>query len=78
MSFEIFNEHSVKEECREMFLALNSSKREVSYAISDLPIESIQESINHYPANIKVRRLKGSKVKVWIPEVIPPTKEPNN
>lgn len=62
MGFKIFNEHTVQEECREMFIAL----RNADYAISTLEKEQIERYANHYNVSVKLRKLKYEGVKVSI------------
>ena len=58
--FEVFKDHAVKEEVRQMLLAL----KDADYAISDLPYEDIAKYAKHFGTDVKLRRLKGEKVKV--------------
>lgn len=60
MSFEIFTEHQVKEEVREMLLAL----KDADYAISDLSKEQIQQYADEFRAAVKLRKLKDGRTKV--------------
>lgn len=60
MSFEIFTEHAVKEEVRQMLLAL----RNADYAISDLTKEEIWQWAHEFEYPVTLRQLRNGKVKV--------------
>lgn len=60
MSFEIFTEHQVKEEVRQMLLAL----KKADYAISDLSKEQIQQYADNFQTVVRLRKLKDGRVKV--------------
>jgi hypothetical protein len=60
MGFELFTEPAVKEEVRQMLLALKRS----DYAISTLTKEQLQQYSNEFGTQVKLRKLKNGKVKV--------------
>lgn len=60
MSFRIFTEHHIKEEVRQMLLALKNA----DYAISDLTKEQIQKYANSFRITVKLRKLKDGRIKV--------------
>jgi hypothetical protein len=60
--FEIFTEHTVIEECRQMFLVL----KKADYAVSSLDKETIEKYAEKFQANIVARKLKDGRTKVAI------------
>lgn len=63
--FELFTDHAVKEEVREMLFAL----KEADYAISTLPKEEIEKYASQFGYIIKTRQLKSGKTKVRLAEL---------
>ena len=62
MTFEIFTEHTSKEEIRQMLLALKTA----DYAMSTLPKTLIQKYADLFEVKVKLRKFYNGKVKVTL------------
>jgi len=60
MSFEVFTEHAVKEECRQMFLEL----KKADYAVSTFDKQTIDLYAHHFGVKVILRKLKSGQTKV--------------